>query len=391
MDIAQERPHAALPVIDASDLAARREELLARGQPAVITGLFRGHPLTELTGPEAVRARLGTLPVMMGPNYIDAQLDNIRNFLSGSPAPIQLGKRPGTLGEYLDLVAREPATRWLVSEQPTPAALLEGLDLSPLGVSAVEGGYGSPFDADAATKARSLTFAANRDNASDLHTDWDGRDVVLFQLFGRKRIVLFPPHAAPLLHPIDIFSTLRLGGMDDAERRRLLAYAGGVEHVLQPGEGMFMPAFWWHHVDYLDLAMSVSFRFGGVRDPDALALLRGFHRDRHMQGIMAGVRDPARAEACRAAARRLREAVAAPAPNALARYRAMRALAAELHRGTWPGGVLPHPEPVIAVEEMLDGALCAFYRRPPAGRVAAWRERAGDALRRLGRRLASRA
>lgn len=383
-------------VLNAAELTARREEVLARGRPAVIAGLFRGHPLTTLNGPEAVRAGLGQLPVMMGPNYIDAQLDNIRNFIAGSAAPIQLGKRPGTLGDYLDLAAKEPETRWLISEQPTPAALLEGLDLAPLGVTAAEGGYGSPFDTDAATRARSLTFAANRGNASDLHTDWDGRDVVLFQLFGRKRIVLFPPHAAPLLHPIDIFSTLRLGGMDDAARRRLLDYAGGVEHVLQPGEGIFMPAFWWHHVDYLDLAMSVSFRFGGVRDPDALALLRGFHRDRHVQGIIAGTRDPARAEASRAAARRLHEAAAAPFPNALTRYRAMRALSAELHRSTWPGGTLPHAEPVIAVEDLLDGALSAFYRRPPAGpaalrRVAAWREQAGETLRRLGRRLATHA
>jgi lysine-specific demethylase 8 len=399
MDVAPERPRdtaGGMPVLDAAELAARRDEILARGRPAVVTGLFRGHPLMELSGIAAARDRLGALPVMMGPNYIDAQLDNIRNFMGGTAAPIQLGKRPGTLGEYLDLVEREPQTRWLISEQPTPAALLDGLDLSPLGVAAAEGGYGSPFDADAATRARSLTFAANRGNASDLHTDWDGRDVVLFQLFGRKRIVLFPPHAAPLLHPIDIFSTLRLGGMDDAARRRLLDYAGGVEHVLRPGEGMFMPAFWWHHVDYLDPAMSVSFRFGGVRDPDALALLRGFHRDRHVQGIIAGVRDPARAEACRAAARRLREEAALPFPGALARYRAMRRLAAELHRSTWPGGALPHAEPVIGAEDFLDGALCAFYRRPPAGpaplrRLAAWRERAEEALRRVGRRLAARA
>src|SRR5258708_35700848 len=103
-------------------------------------------------------------------------------------------------------------------------------------------------------------FMANRGNASDLHTDWDGRDVLLYQLFGRKRVVLFPPDAAPKLHPIDIFSTLPLSEMDDLERRPLITHAGGVEHLLMPGHAICMTRVWWPSVHDRVPSTSVHFR-----------------------------------------------------------------------------------------------------------------------------------
>jgi len=382
-----------LPTIHAPDLLRHRAALLAKARPAVLRGLFDGQKLGTLTDIARVREALGTTPVMISRNYTDSHRQNIRNYVQGVNAPPQIERKPGTLADYLDLIAREPDTRWLITEQAAPADLLASVDLSALGVTTLIGGYGNPAAPPSTTTAHSLMFAANRDNASDLHTDWDGRDVILYQLFGRKRVVLFPPEAAPKLHPIDIFATVRLSGLDDSERAALCSFAGGVEHLLQPGEAMFIPAFWWHHIDYLDAAMSISFRLGGVQDPDALALLRSAHRDWRIQNIVAGSRDPQRSEACRAAARTLLAAGAQPSPTALEKYRAMRALAAECHRATLPAGSAPPVDAVIEAEDFLDGALCAFYRRPTAQstlgkRLWSMREGLRDTLRRTGRKLA---
>ncbi|WP_315804972.1 cupin-like domain-containing protein [Bradyrhizobium sp. SZCCHNS3002] len=387
------------PVIatyDAADLPARRDELLERRQPAVISGLFKGQLLGELTDAQKVREALGDLQVMIGVNYIDAHLANIRNFVQGSSAPIAIDKKPGLLRDYLDLIEREPTTRALTSEQPTPERILDDCNLGAVGIEKVHGGYGNPLAQRSASEAHSLMFVANAGNASDLHTDWDGRDVLLHQVFGRKRIVLFPPKSGFKLFPIDIFSTVAVNAMDDAERAALIAYAGGVEVVVEAGETILMPAFWWHHVGYVDAAMSVSFRFGGVTDPDAVALIGSVHRDCHIQNIVAGTLDPRRAEASKAAARRLRAAAAEPAPSAREKYRAMRILAAECYRSTLLPGEQAPAEPVITAEDFLDGALCAFYRRPPKG--PAWRQRLwqkretfNEAVRRFGRRLAYQA
>jgi len=379
--------------IPATFLRERLAEMTQHCQPAVITGLFCGQPIEQITNPQRAREMLGAMKVSISPNYVDTNLERIRYFVRGVPSPPKPGKPTATFAEYLDLIARNPDTRSLVSEEPTPANLLIDIDLGVIGIDTVIGGYVSPFAPASVTTAHSLIFAANRGNASDLHTDWDGRDVILFQGFGRKRVILFPPEAASRLHPIDIYSTVRLADMGEADRHAFLTYAGGVEHTLLPGEAIFMPAFTWHHVDYLDPAMSVSFRFGGVEDPNALALIRTIHRDQHVQNIIAGTRNPARAEDCRAAARRLRTASEQTYPSTHAKYRAMRALAAECHYATLTPDTRPYLGGIIEAEDFLSGALCGYYSRPPDGSVLhrrAWlaQEKVRDLLRRWGRKIA---
>lgn len=382
-----------LPIVEATDLVGQRAVLQQGTRPAVLRGLFAGQILGTLDDAGRVLAALGAVPVMISRNYTDSHRENIRNHVQGANVPVRMERKSSTLGGYLALLEREPDTRWLVTEQATPAEVLTSVDLTRLGITTLVGGYGNPADPPSSTRAHSLMFAANRGNSSDLHTDWDGRDVLLYEVFGRKRVVLFPPEAAPKLHPIDIFATVRLAGLDAAGRAALCAFAGGVEHVLEPGDAVFIPAFWWHHVDYLDAAMSVSFRFGGVRDADALALVTRAHREWRIQNIIAGTRDPTRAEACTAAAKRLLAAIAQPHASALDKYRTMRALAAACHRATFPGTLAPPVDAVADAEDFLDSALCSFYRRPPTRsklgkRLWLMRESVRDAVRRAGRKLA---
>src|SRR5262249_17916538 len=146
----------------------------------------------------------------------------------------------GAIAEYLDLAVAD--SRYIVTEQATAPALVAGVDLSALGVRSIVSGGAPPYGEVPPRVAHSVMFGAGQGNASDLDTDGDGLDVLLYQAFGRKRVCVFPPGAGPLLHPVGGYGTVRLAEMTDAERAAFLSYAGGAEAELGPGDTIFMPA-----------------------------------------------------------------------------------------------------------------------------------------------------
>ena len=372
--------------------AARLPELVCLSRPAVVTDLFSGQPIEQITDLRQARQSIGDMKVSMSLNYIDGHLERIRCYLQGNPMPRKLGKTAGKFVDYLDLVTREPETRSVVSEEPTPQDLLKDIDLGFLGIDKIISGNPAPYAEVPPTTAYSLIFAANRGNSSDLHADGDGRDVLLYQGFGRKRVILFPVESTPHLHPIANFSTVRIAGMSDNERRAFMDYAGGVEYTLQPGEAVFMPALVWHHFDYLDPALSVIFRFGGLSDPNAKALLHCVHLDQFVQSILAGTRDPRRTTSCIAAAKQLVAASRQKYSSTHEKYRAMRSLAKECYEATIHDENAIALRGIVEAEDFLSGALSGFYSRPPEGtalrrRIWSTQEKMRDTLRRWGRKL----
>ena len=384
---------AAIRRLSARGFAEMRDELVARGECAVVTGLFEGQAIGDLADLAKTRALIGAAPVLMSRNYADAKLDQIVKFSQGRKPKAAIPRQATSLGAYLDLALGEPDTRWIVAEQPAPEALLAGADLSILGIEKITAGYADCDAVRAPEHAQALLFAANAGNGSDVHCDWDGRDVLLYQGFGRKRVTVFPAAAAPLLYPFDVYGTLKLSAMPEQYRSSFLERAGGVEHVLEPGETLFMPAFVWHHIEYLDLALSVSFRFGGLENADARFLLHNLHRDQYVQNILAASRDPRKAGACRLAMREIRLACERPYASARAKYRALRVLVAERCKSL---GLLyeSHPrQSWIEFDELIDGMQCTSYHALPTGSpLKRWlwrnRERGRSLVRRLAHRVA---
>lgn len=384
-------PPAAIPILSAKRFAEMREELVMRGQAAVVTGLFDGQPVAALASLDKTRALIGAAPVLMSRNYADAKLDHIVKFTQGRKPKAAIPREPTSLGAYLDLALREPGTRWIVAEQPVPDAVLAMADLRSLGIGRIAGGYADCSAAHARDQAQALLFVANAGNASDVHCDWDSRDVLLYQGFGRKRVTVFPAAAAPLLYPYNVYGTLKLSAMPEPVRRALLLRAGGVEHILEPGETMFMPAFVWHHIEYLDLALSVSFRFAGIEDEDALFLVHHLHRDHYVQNLLAASRDPQKAAACRTAILDIREAFEEPYASARAKYRVLRA---RVRARCEALGLIYQRYPRqswIEFDELIDGMQCSSYHTLPAGSpLKRWFWHSRERVRSLTRRLANR-
>jgi lysine-specific demethylase 8 len=121
--------------------------------------------------------------------------------------------------------------------------------------------------------------------------------VILHQVYGRKRVVLFPPAAAIHLRTLDgPYSRPSLAGvyledMSLDEKLSLVEQAGGYHTVLEPGETIYIPMLMWHHLEYMDDAMSFNYRFGRSRYGRFLSV-DNFHRDPYIQNVAAKLVGP---------------------------------------------------------------------------------------------------
>ena len=79
------------------------------------------------------------------------------------------------------------------------------------------------------------------------------------QVVGRKRWRFISPLETPRLYNFNgVFSQVDLDRPDLA-RYPLFGEATVLDIVLEPGETVFLPLGWWHHVTSLELSLSFSF------------------------------------------------------------------------------------------------------------------------------------
>lgn len=79
------------------------------------------------------------------------------------------------------------------------------------------------------------------------------------QVMGRKRWRFISPMQTPLVYNFNqVFSQVDLEAPDLA-RFPLFAQATIIDAVVEPGEALFLPLAWWHHVRSLDTCISLSF------------------------------------------------------------------------------------------------------------------------------------
>lgn len=231
------------------------EQYIRPGRPVVLTDLLEGQPLRALDTLERATEHLGQMVLGVSGNFANESL-----------AGRFPQRREMSLPDYFELVRREPATRdycYLETPPPVLAALYEPPRLC---------------DHRGSGDTTSLVFLGNAGNYSHLHYDEDLRDVLMFQVFGRKRYVMMAPSASHKLHPLVAPGIVRtsdvcLQHMSEGEQLAFLRYADAWDVVLQPGEALLMPFGYWHYVDYVDTALSVNFRMGRSAEVRALSAL----------------------------------------------------------------------------------------------------------------------
>jgi ribosomal protein L16 Arg81 hydroxylase len=87
----------------------------------------------------------------------------------------------------------------------------------------------------------------------------DTADIILAQVHGRKRVTMIPAtQNACVYNNIGVYSEVDCE-QPDFIRHPFYRYADKFVFDLNPGEALFIPVGWWHHVRALDVSISVSF------------------------------------------------------------------------------------------------------------------------------------
>jgi hypothetical protein len=300
-----------------------RDHVFARA-PVVVTDLFDGQEVTDIRTVDHAVDAWGAVPLQLQEEYASA---------AGRSSPTQ----PAVLSlrEYLDLTRSDPGTTLCCTEYETPARVLAAFRLPDVCLAAqgadADEVFGLPKkygDFDLVTN----TFLANAGNVAHLHFDGDQREVLLHQVYGRKRVLLFPPAAARHLRTLDgPFARPSLAGvyperLDLDEQLALVERAGGWHTILEPGETLYIPRLLWHHLEYLDDAMSFNLRFGRSRIGRFLSLDH-FHRDPFIQNAAATMGGPpGQLAAFEPVVDEIKEEYVRPAPDVRDKVRRVRSL-----------------------------------------------------------------
>lgn len=228
-------PLTAIPRIRRPDAAGFRAQA-AQGYPFLITGLVERWPLAKLD-PCVLHERFGDVPVRA----------RVGDYINGAFAPDR-PMRDMAMRDYLDLVADDAAD--------TAGALppyVGNLELRELNGLCHWPGY---FDKMGPPRfwlgpARTVT---------PLHCDYD--DNIFAQIWGRKRIVLAPPHHDAFLYTRAANPVL-FGSAFDPDAPNYAAFplarqAALVDCIVGPGEMLYVPSGWFHHVRALEFSLSAN-------------------------------------------------------------------------------------------------------------------------------------
>jgi hypothetical protein len=87
----------------------------------------------------------------------------------------------------------------------------------------------------------------------------DEMNILMAQVYGRKRIILISPDQSHRLYnEIGVYSEVDCEN-PDFERHPDFCEVQQLHVVLEPGETLFLPVGWWHHVRALDVSITVTF------------------------------------------------------------------------------------------------------------------------------------
>jgi ribosomal protein L16 Arg81 hydroxylase len=260
-----------------------------RRRPVIITDLFKGQKIRQINLPEDARTVFGNVKLRIQTEYASS--------LHSSESVID---QTMTFSDYWDFVQEHPSTNLLCTEYEIPARVMVLFKLPDICLAS---DIGEPELLSLPRKYGdhdlfSNVFLANKGNKAHLHYDGDQRQVLLYQVFGNKRFILFEPESGINLKPLDVtpwFSGMFLEHMTNEEKDALIDSANGYDATIGPGEAIYIPMLMWHYVEYKDSAMSFNLRFGRNRYGRFLCV-DNFHRDYYIQNFASHLADKAACE-----------------------------------------------------------------------------------------------
>ena len=187
----------------------------------------------------------------------DKKVPLYNNVKSDAYTPINTADDYKPFGEYIDIISKGPAG-WriflfnifehapeLTKDFTWPEHLMKGF-----------------------VKKYPMLFTGGATSITHMHFDIDLSHILHTQFVGRKRVLLFPFDEQHKLYrkPFEVLSLADFShyhegnGTPDYKRFPALKMARGYDLVLEHGDTLFMPAGYWHHMEYLDSGFAMSLR-----------------------------------------------------------------------------------------------------------------------------------
>jgi hypothetical protein len=180
------------------------------------------------------------------------------NVKSDAYTPINTADDYKTFGEYIDMIKAGPAG-WRIF-------LFNIFDHAP---SLIQD-FTWPEDLmKSYVKKYPMLFTGGQTSITHMHFDIDVSHILHTQFIGRKRVLLFPNEEQHKLYrkPFEVLSMVDFSNYYDPEKSKVdyekfpaLKKAKGYEVILEHGDTLFMPAGFWHHMEYLDSGFAMSLR-----------------------------------------------------------------------------------------------------------------------------------
>ncbi|HZH99983.1 MAG TPA: cupin-like domain-containing protein, partial [Flavisolibacter sp.] len=187
----------------------------------------------------------------------EQQVALYNNVKSDAYTPINTADDYKTFGEYIDMIRKGPAG-WriflfnifdhapeLVKDFTWPEHLMKGF-----------------------VKNYPMLFVGGASSITHMHFDIDLSNIIHTQFMGRKRVLLFPFQEQHKLYrkPWEVLSMADFSNYYSANSKLdfnqfpALKEAKGYEVILEHGDTLFMPAGYWHHMEYIDSGFAMSLR-----------------------------------------------------------------------------------------------------------------------------------
>ena len=110
-----------------------------------------------------------------------------------------------------------------------------------------------------------MLFVGGQGSVTHMHFDIDMSHILHTQFMGKKRVLLFPFEEQYKLYrkPWEVLSMANFAGYSekfDYENFPAVKLAKGYEVILDHGDTLFMPAGYWHHMEYINSGFAMSLR-----------------------------------------------------------------------------------------------------------------------------------
>ncbi|MER9431710.1 cupin-like domain-containing protein [Mesorhizobium sp. M0408] len=213
----------------------------SRNRPLVLRKAIRHWPALYKWSPQHFADRYGNAPVMITSNRqadpwyeINARTHMTQTTMADFVSMLLVG---GQTNDYY-LVANNYA---LQSERLAP--LFDDI-----------GGVSGLLDSTL-RRGRTFLWLGPAGTVTPLHHD--KTNLLIAQVLGRKRIILYPTES--IRHMNNVVGVFTAADPEHPERSPI--DLRGIRHfvvTIDPGDVLFVPIAWWHHVRALDLSITVS-------------------------------------------------------------------------------------------------------------------------------------